>query len=600
MSSVLRSARSSLRNSARFLPAGSRAMSAINLSIPPLPLSPPTPLEENAAFDARVAEMEAFFSSPRFASLKRPYSAASVASKQGSLPVLPLPSTLLADKLYALFDKAANEGRPIHTMGAIDPVQMTQMAPHQEVVYVSGWACSSVLTTGNNEVGPDLGDYPYTTVPNQVHRIFRAQQLHDKKHYDERMFASPEVRAKMPFIDYLRPIIADADMGHGGLSAVMKLVKLFAESVRAWVRPQSTWKTSSSVAKRQVHPSHAYIHPSHQILRTQCGHLAGKVLVPASAHVSRLIAARFQLDLLKSTMLLIARTDAESAKLLSSTVDVLDHEFIRGVSVPDRALAEVIAAAEASGRSGQEIDRTEAEWLARNPMCTFNEAVEKAIQRSSIKNKEDALKEYLAAAEGKSNNEARDIAKDILGENVFWDWDLPKTREGYYHYTGGVEAAIKRELAFAPYADLIWLETKLPDLKQARYFSRKIREKYPGKWFVYNLSPSFNWSAQGFSDTDLKNFIWDLGKEGFVLQLISLAGLHLNAVTAAELAARYKTDGMLAYVELIQRKEKEIGCDVLTHQKWSGANYIDRILTTVSAGSSSTSAIGKDSTEHSF
>lgn len=93
----------------------------------------------------------------------------------------------------------------------------------------------------------------------------------------------------------------------------------------------------------------------------------------------------------------------------------------------------------------------------------------------------------------------------------------PKTREGYYHYTGGVEAAIKRSLSFAPYADLIWLETKLPDLNQARYFARKIREKYPGKWFVYNLSPSFNWSAQGFSNEDLKKFIWELGKEGYGL-----------------------------------------------------------------------------------
>ena len=142
-----------VRGATRILAPGTRAMS----SFPALPLTPPTAQEETAQFEARIADVEAFFAQPRFASLKRPYTAAQVASKQGSLPVLPLPSTLLANKLYALFEKAASEGGPVHTMGAIDPVQMTQMAQHQEVVYVSGWAASSVLTTGNNEVGPDLG-----------------------------------------------------------------------------------------------------------------------------------------------------------------------------------------------------------------------------------------------------------------------------------------------------------------------------------------------------------------------------------------------------------------------------------------------------------
>ena len=204
--------------------------SSTSTAIPALPLQAPSLEEENYVFNDRIDEMDAFFHLPRFANIKRPYSAASVASKQGSMPVLPLPSTLLADKLYAILDKAAKEEKPVHTMGAVDPVQMTQMAPHQDVVYISGWACSSLLTTCNNDVGPDLGcvaalpsvaillkihsrDYPYTTVPNQVQRIFRAQQLHDKKHYDERISASVEARAKMPYVDYLRPIIADADMG---------------------------------------------------------------------------------------------------------------------------------------------------------------------------------------------------------------------------------------------------------------------------------------------------------------------------------------------------------------------------------------------------
>lgn len=155
MSTALQSVRSGLRLPALYRTA--RTMSSSSSQLPVLPLQPPSLDAEAAEFDARTSEMASFFSSSRFASLKRPYSPSAVSSKQGSLPVLPLASTLLADKLYALLSKAASEGKPIHTMGAIDPVQMTQMAKHQEVVYVSGWAASSVLTTGNNEVGPDLG-----------------------------------------------------------------------------------------------------------------------------------------------------------------------------------------------------------------------------------------------------------------------------------------------------------------------------------------------------------------------------------------------------------------------------------------------------------
>jgi len=260
----------------------------------------------------------------------------------------------------------------------------------------------------------------------------------------------------------------------------------------------------------------------------------------------------------------------------------------------------VLAEAEARGASGAEVDALEQQWTEENPLCTFEQAVDTAIKQSSIGDKDAAYKSYLAAAAGKSHYEARDIAADILGQPVYWDCDLPRTREGYYHVTGGIETAIKRSIAFAPYADLIWLETKEPDLEQARYFARKIREKHPGTWFVYNLSPSFNWSAHGFSDARLKSFVWDLAKEGFVFQLISLAGLHSGAVATTELARRFKEDGMLAYVKLVQQREKELGCDVLTHQKWSGANYIDRILQSVSSGSSSTLSNGKDSTEHTF
>lgn len=142
-------------------------------------------------------------------------------------------------------------------MGAIDPVQMTQMAPNQEVLYISGWACSSVLTT-TNEVSPDLGDYPYNTVPNQVQRLFKAQQLHDRKHWDERRKMTKEQREKTPYVDYLRPIIADADTGHGGLSAVIKLAKLFAENGAAGIHLEDQMHGGKKVCIRPL-PIQSYL-----------------------------------------------------------------------------------------------------------------------------------------------------------------------------------------------------------------------------------------------------------------------------------------------------------------------------------------------------
>jgi len=188
------------------------------------------------------------------------------------------------------------------------------------------------------------------------------------------------------------------------------------------------------------------------------------------------------------------------------------------------------------------------------------------------------FKNFTSQIRGKSLTEIRSLAQKSFSLDIDWSADHSRTREGYYQYVAGIEPAISRVLAFAPYADMLWLETKTPDLNQARAFAARIKERYPNKWLVYNLSPSFNWLSQGFSEQDLREFCNELAKAGFVLQLISLAGLHSTAAVTCELAKGFKENGMWAYVDLIQRREREIGTDVLTHQKWSGANYIDGVL----------------------
>lgn len=534
---------------------------------------------EDALYEQQIADVEAWWSSPRYEGIKRPYTAADVVSKRGS-QLQSYPSSLSARKLFNLIREKESKGEPIHTMGAIDPVQMTQQAPNQEVLYLSGWACSAVLTS-TNEVSPDFGDYPYNTVPNQVQRMAKAQSMHDRKQWDLRRKMTAQQRKDTPYVDYFRPIIADGDTGHGGLSAVLKLAKLFAENGAAAVHFED-----------QLHGG------------KKCGHLAGKVLVPTGEHINRLNAARFQWDVMGCENLILARTDSESGKLISSAIDVRDHEFILGVAEPGIApLAETLQAMEASGASGPEIDKFEADWVKKHKLVSFDEAAAAQLRSQGVS--EDQVSAYLSEVEKSPNmgiSSRRQLANSYTtgGKEIYFDWEVPRTREGFYHFRAGMKAATKRAIAFGPYADLLWVETGDPNVAVASELARAVRKVHPGKGLVYNLSPSFNWMSHGFTDETLKSFIWDLGKEGFVLQLISLAGIHSTATITNELSKEFKKDGMLAYVNLVQRREKELGCDVLTHQKWSGASYIDGILGAIQSGSSGSKSMGEGNTEGQF
>eukprot|EP00928_Gymnodinium_smaydae_P085714 TRINITY_DN692_c0_g1_i11.p1 TRINITY_DN692_c0_g1~~TRINITY_DN692_c0_g1_i11.p1 ORF type:complete len:591 (-),score=129.32 TRINITY_DN692_c0_g1_i11:446-2107(-) len=520
------------------------------------------PGDEDARFASRVEAMKAWMGQERFVHTTRPYSAEQVVRLQGSLP-LHFTSAQLSEKLYKMMREHQKNGTCSHTFGALDPVQVVQMAKYLSTVYVSGWQSSSTAST-SNEPGPDVADYPYDTVPNKVDQLFRAQLFHDRRQYEERMRMSAEQRAKAPLVDFMNPIIADADTGHGGLTATMRLCKMFIEAGAGGIHIEDQKPGTK-----------------------KCGHMGGKVLVACSEHVQRLIALRLQADVLNSPLVVVARTDAEAATLLDSNIDPLDHPHIKGATVAGvESLSDAI-------RKG-----TSETWEERAGCMTFPDAVAKALRSKGV----DASKveAWLRAALKMSLDQMRKEAAALGAGDVHFDWEAARSVEGYYRIKGSTDYCIQRAIAFAPYADCIWMETGKPILSQAQKFAREVRAAVPHQMLAYNISPSFNWDASSMTDAQMESFIWDLAKLGFCWQFITLAGFHCDALGIDNFAKDYATRGAAAYVQLVQREERKRGVETLTHQKWSGADLVDTMINVVSSGTSSTGIMSAGVTEKQF
>jgi isocitrate lyase len=434
------------------------------------------------------------------------------------------------------------------------------MAKYLSCVYVSGWQSSSTAST-SNEPGPDFADYPADTVPNKVEQLFRAQLFHDRRQREERSRMTHEQRVKTPVIDFLRPIIADGDTGFGGVTSVMKMVKM------------------------QVLAGAAGIHIEDQGVGVKkCGHMGGKVLVSVREHLDRLSAARLQCDIMGVETVLIARTDACSATFLTTNIDPRDHPFILGSSVN-------------AGPCEESSDETS--WVAKAQLKTYPNTIADAMKAAG-KSQGD-ISAWLKESHQLSNAKARARAAALGFGAVFWDWEAPRAREGYYRVQGSTEYSIARAIAFAPLSDVIWMETATPDIHEADDFHKGVHAVVPHQMLSYNLSPSFNWSAvKGMDDDAIRRFQKELGKRGFAWHFITLAGFHANSLAIDQFAKAYAgPDGVFSYVSMIQREEKRLGIETLTHQKWSGAEMMDNAMMIATGGGASTASL-KGATEDQF
>jgi isocitrate lyase len=398
----------------------------------------------------------------RWAGIERPYSEGDVARLRGSLRI----HHTLADRGARQLWDLLHTGDYVNALGALTGSQAVQMVrAGLKAIYLSGWQVAADANSSGHTY-PDQSLYPADSVPTVVRRINRALQRADQI----------ECAEGLPAREWFAPIVADAEAGFGGPLNAFELMKGMIEAGAAGVHFEDQLASEK-----------------------KCGHLGGKVLVPTGQFIRTLVAARLAADVMGVPTILIARTDADSAKLLTSDIDPRDHRFI-----------------------------------------TSNE----------------------------------------------------RTPEGFYRIASGLDGAIARAVAYAPYADMLWCETSTPDLEEARAFAEGVHREFPGKLLAYNCSPSFNWRK--FLDAaTIATFQRELGAMGYKFQFVTLAGFHALNYAMFDLARGYRDHGMAAYSALQEREfaGEADGYTATRHQREVGTGYFDRVTDLIAGGAASTKAL---------
>lgn len=583
----------------------------------------------SSPFDAQVSATQEWFDSPRFRGILRLYSARQVVAQRGTIRQDYTVAREAAAAFYERLRQLFAEGRSITTFGPYSPGQAVAIKRLGiEGIYLGGWATSAKGST-SEDPGPDLASYPLSQVPDEAAVLVRALLTADRNQQFLRSRMSEEERGKTPAHDFRPFIIADADTGHGGDPHVRNLIRRFVE---AGVPGYHIEDQRPGTKK--------------------CGHQGGKVLVPCDEQIKRLNAARFQLDVMGVPGLIVARTDAEAATLIDGRGDERDQPFLLGATNPHVPAYKLcflallrhffeLGAEELNGHLLYGISpdayAPAQEWLERTGLAaaaaegvrelhqgvaqrvepvldkvasrlvelweedagleTYGEAVAEALEFLAQEDEELAISvgEWRTFARTASFDDARAKAR-ALGINAFWDPELARTPEGYYQVRGGIDYAIAKSLAVAPFADLLWMETKTADLADARRFAAAIHAVYPDKMLAYNLSPSFNWDTTGMSDDEMRKFPEELGKTGYVFNFITYGGHQIDGVAAEEFATALKQEGMLALARL-QRKIRLVESPYRTPQTLVGGPRLDAALAASAGRTATTKAMGKGSTQ---